>query len=167
MNSSPPYRNPLPAVDIIIETPEGLVLIQRKNPPTGTALPGGFIEEGESAEEAARREAREETGLEVELLELLYLYSRPDRDPRRHVISAVFIARAKGRPTAGDDAARAFLHREETLPGDLVFDHREILEDYLRYRGTGCRPHPGEMRERHPERGSVPSPSETEEDSPL
>jgi ADP-ribose pyrophosphatase YjhB (NUDIX family) len=101
-------RNPVPTVDIIIELEDGgIVLIRRKNPPPGWAIPGGFIDYGESAEEAAVREAWEETSLQVQLIELLHVYSDPKRDPRGHTISTVFIARASGTPRGADDAAEA------------------------------------------------------------
>jgi ADP-ribose pyrophosphatase YjhB (NUDIX family) len=126
------YRNPLPTVDIIIELNSGgIVLIERKNPPPGWALPGGFVDYGESLEEAARREAREETSLEVDLVRQFHTYSRPDRDPRRHTISTVFIARAAGRPRADDDAAALGVFSREDLPTPLAFDHAEILDDYF------------------------------------
>ena len=99
------YKNPVPTVDIIIETEgEKIVLIERKNPPFGWALPGGFVDYGESLEEAAVREAREETALDVNLVRQMHTYSDPNRDPRRHTLSTVFIARAQGTPRAGDDA---------------------------------------------------------------
>ncbi len=126
----PVYRNPVPTVDIIIETGDGIVLIERKNPPHGWALPGGFVDYGESFEEAAVREAREETGLEVELVRQFHTYSDPDRDPRQHTASTVFIATAQGSPRAGDDAARAALFTRDNLPR-LAFDHGRILADYF------------------------------------
>ncbi len=126
------YRNPLPTVDIIIEVEDrGIVLIKRKNPPLGWAIPGGFVDYGESLEDAAAREAKEETGLDVSLIRQLHTYSRPDRDPRHHAISTVFIARAVGTPAAADDAAEIGLFTRYHLPHPLVFDHREILEDYF------------------------------------
>jgi ADP-ribose pyrophosphatase YjhB (NUDIX family) len=126
------YRNPVPTVDIIIELDSGgIVLIERKNPPPGWALPGGFVDYGESLEEAARREAREETSLEVDLVRQFHTYSRPDRDPRRHTISTVFIARAAGRPRAADDAAALGVFSREDLPVPLAFDHGQILDDYF------------------------------------
>jgi 8-oxo-dGTP diphosphatase len=127
--------SPVPTVDIIIELASGgIVLIRRKNPPLGWALPGGFVDYGESLEEAARREAREETSLDVDLVRQLHTYSRPDRDPRGHAISTVFIARAGGRPRAADDAAALGVFTRESLPAPLAFDHAEILDDYFNQR---------------------------------
>ncbi|MCJ7501184.1 NUDIX hydrolase [bacterium] len=128
------HKNPFPTVDIIIEVEGGIVLIERKNPPHGWAIPGGFVDYGETVEAAAVREAREETGLVVQLTGLLGVYSDPSRDPRSHTISTVFIASAAGRPVADDDAANAGVFTEDTLPGDIAFDHREILEDYFKIR---------------------------------
>jgi ADP-ribose pyrophosphatase YjhB (NUDIX family) len=126
------YRNPLPTVDIIIELEDkGIVLIRRKNPPHGWAIPGGFVEYGESLEMAAVREAKEETGLDVSLIRQMHTYSRPDRDPRQHTITTVFIASATGRPVAADDAADIGIFTRDNLPSPLVFDHKEILEDYF------------------------------------
>ncbi|MFP3870827.1 MAG: NUDIX domain-containing protein [Syntrophobacteria bacterium] len=126
------YRNPFPTVDIIIEVQqEGLILIQRARPPYGWALPGGFVDYGESLEEAARREAREETSLDVELIGQLGAYSAPGRDPRHHTISVVFVARASGQPKAADDARELALFTEEDLPSQLAFDHAQILADYF------------------------------------
>ena len=124
------YRNPVPTVDIIIEVEEAIVLIKRKNPPHGWALPGGFVDYGESFETAAVREAEEETGLVVKNLQQFRTYSDPDRDPRQHTASTVFIAQADTQPKAGDDAAEAKLFTEENLP-ELVFDHSKILTDYF------------------------------------
>lgn len=135
------YRNPVPTVDLIIRTPGGLVLIERKNEPFGLALPGGFVDEGETVENAAIREALEETGLSVELDELFYVYSDPNRDPRKHTISVVFLASAKGSPVAGDDAASVIVVGEDGWKSsDLVFDHGTILQEYLNYSKTGQRP---------------------------
>ncbi|MBM9536894.1 NUDIX domain-containing protein [Desulfobulbus alkaliphilus] len=134
-----PYRNPAPTVDIIIETEGGIVLIERKNPPPGWALPGGFVDYGESYEQAARREAAEETGLAVTLLLQFHTYSNPDRDPRQHTASTVYIASASGQPTAGDDAGRAAIFHRHNLP-PLAFDHARILEDYFTFKETGKLP---------------------------
>jgi ADP-ribose pyrophosphatase YjhB (NUDIX family) len=134
------YRNPFPTVDIIIELDgRGIVLIRRANPPYGWALPGGFVDYGESLEEAARREAREETSLEVDLIRQLGAYSAPDRDPRHHTISVVFVAKASGEPRAASDAQEIGLFSEGNLPGELAFDHRKILADYYGKKGAGCR----------------------------
>ncbi|MEK6201910.1 MAG: NUDIX hydrolase [Desulfobulbaceae bacterium] len=131
----PVFRNPVPTVDIIIEVGEEIVLIKRQNPPYGWALPGGFVDYGESYENAALREAVEETGLAVQNLTQLHTYSDPGRDPRQHTASTVFIGQASNKPTAGDDAAEAGLFSEENLP-DLVFDHARILTDYFAARKT-------------------------------
>ncbi len=134
------YRNPVPTVDVIIEREDGqILLIKRKNPPPGWALPGGFVDCGESLEQAAIREVLEETGLEVELLEQFHAYSDPARDPRQHTLSVVFIGVAGGTPRAGDDAERAQAFRPDSLPEPMAFDHRRIIEDYLTYRRTGQR----------------------------
>jgi 8-oxo-dGTP diphosphatase len=129
------YRNPVPTVDIIIEyQDQGLVLIERGKFPFGWALPGGFVEYGESLEVAAQREAREETGLEVTLLGQLHTYSDPNRDPRQHTITTVFVARGSGDPRAGDDARRLRVFSPPALPESLAFDHARILADYLKVR---------------------------------
>jgi ADP-ribose pyrophosphatase YjhB (NUDIX family) len=125
------YKNPLPTVDIIIETGQGVVLIERKNFPFGWALPGGFVDYGESLEEAAIREAREETGLSVTLQKQLASYSSPKRDPRFHTVSTVFIASAHGEPVGQDDAKQAGIFTKENLP-EMAFDHKQILDDYFR-----------------------------------
>ncbi len=135
MTASKP-RNPLPTVDIIIEIDRpgrdpGIVLIQRRNPPHGWALPGGFVDYGESLEGAAVREAREETSLRVELLGQFHTYSDPGRDPRQHSISTVFLAQAKGEPRAADDAREARVFDPRRVGVELAFDHRRILDDYL------------------------------------
>ena len=127
------YKNPVPTVDIIIEVSGEIVLIKRKNPPYGWALPGGFVDYGESYETAALREAEEETGLAVTDLQQFHTYSDPGRDPRQHTASTVFIAKADKKPVAGDDAAEAALFTKETLP-DLVFDHAKIVADYFTHR---------------------------------
>ncbi len=126
------YKNPVPAVDLIIEIKgQGLVLIERLNPPPGWALPGGFVEVGETLEQAAVREAKEETCLDVELLGQFHSYSDPKRDPRMHCISTVFVARATGTPRAEDDAKSVAVYPKDRLPDVLAFDHRKILDDYL------------------------------------
>jgi 8-oxo-dGTP diphosphatase len=131
---------PLVTVDIIIELDGEIVLIERKNPPSGWAIPGGFVDRGETLEEAAVREAKEETSLEVKLLEQFFTYSDPRRDPRHHTVSTVFIASARGEPRGRDDAKRAGRFSEATLPSPLAFDHARILRDYFAYRRTGRRP---------------------------
>jgi len=144
------YRNPFPTVDIIIEMPldasgkmpvsdkalpghsgPGVVLIRRKNPPFGWALPGGFVDYGESLESAAIREAAEETSLQVSLLYQLGAYSDPARDPRHHTLSVVFVARATGVPKAADDAKDIGVFDQPSLPRPLAFDHEKILQDYF------------------------------------
>jgi ADP-ribose pyrophosphatase YjhB (NUDIX family) len=135
-------RGPRATVDVIIERDEGIVLIERRNPPHGWAIPGGFVDEGERAEDAARREMREETSLEVELTALLGVYSDPARDPRGHTISTVYVGRGRGTPRADDDAAGIGVFRETELPQPLAFDHARILADYFHFRRTGERPRP-------------------------
>ena len=129
-NSSNP-RNPLPTVDIIIKRNGGILLIRRKNMPEGWALPGGFVDYGESLEHAAIREAKEETGLDVHLLKQFHSYSEPSRDPRHHTISTVFIAEAAGTARAGDDAKEVGSFSRDNLPEQIVFDHRDIIHDYF------------------------------------
>ena len=125
------FRNPVPTVDLLIETRPGtVVLVRRRNPPHGWALPGGFVDYGETLETAAVREAKEETGLDVELLRQFHSYSDPARDPRQHTITTVFVARATGEPIGGDDAAEARAFALDALPEPLVFDHHAILEDW-------------------------------------
>lgn len=143
------YRNPFPTVDIIIEIHDGtsaetepsnksrssetgVVLIKRKNPPFGWALPGGFVDYGESLETAAVREAKEEISLDVTLSYQLGAYSDPSRDPRHHTISVVFVAKAHGMPIAADDATAVGIFDAHTLPAPLVFDHDKILRDYFK-----------------------------------
>lgn len=133
------YKNPTPTVDIIIELGGGtqasgkrrIVLIYRKNPPHGWALPGGFLDYGETLEQAAVREAAEETSLNVELVRQFHSYSDPRRDPRKHTITTVFIARAQGEPRAADDAAEIGVFAINELPSDMAFDHATILDDYI------------------------------------
>jgi len=131
---------PLIAVDIIIEYGEGIVLIERRNKPPGWALPGGFVDEGEPLEEAAVREAREETSLDVTLRELLYVYGKPSRDPRGSTVSVVYTALGQGDLKASDDAKSAGVFSLDSLPGALTFDHREIIADYFAFVRTGLRP---------------------------
>ncbi len=131
------YENPLPTVDIIIEVEvggveTGIVLIMRKNEPIGWAIPGGFVDYGERLEDAAIREAKEETGLGVHLISQFHTYSDPKRDPRFHCISTVYIARAQGVPEARDDAQEVGIFNQENLPEDIVFDHPKILKDYFK-----------------------------------
>jgi len=133
------YRNPTPVVDIIIEMGDQIVLIKRKNPPHGWALPGGFVDEGEPLSTAAIREAKEETSLDVQLTEQFFTYSNPTRDPRSHNVSTVFLAQADGVPRAADDAKDVALFCQNTLPR-LAFDHAQILNDYFRYRQLGHKP---------------------------
>ena len=134
------FRNPAPTVDAVILLPgDRVVLVRRRNPPHGWAIPGGFVDEGERLDVAAAREAEEETGLVVDGLEQFHTYSDPARDPRRHTISTVFLARASGEPTGGDDAAEARAFPWSALPDPIVFDHREILADVRRYLLTGAR----------------------------
>ena len=137
----PAPQTPSLTVDIIIELVDRpqrpIVLIRRGHPPPGWALPGGFVDVGERVEDAARREAGEETGLQVTLKALLGCYSDPARDPRGHTVSAVFVAEAKGQPLAADDAAEAQVSDPQAPPQPLAFDHARILEDYRRFRATG------------------------------
>lgn len=129
------YRNPVPTVDIIIETEhgarKGIVLIKRKNPPCGWAIPGGFVDYGESLEQAAVREALEETSLHVDLVRQFHTYSDPSRDPRLHTVTTVFIAKAAGNPVGMDDAAEAGIFGRSELPEPMAFDHGAILDDYF------------------------------------
>jgi 8-oxo-dGTP diphosphatase len=134
-------KTPYLATDSIIECFDesgeflGIVLIERKNPPHGRALPGGFVEIGETVESACRREMQEETGLDVTLEYLLGVYSDPKRDPRFHTVSVVYVSRAVGRPVGGDDARSAKLFHFANIPWEeLVFDHPKILKDYLEYK---------------------------------
>jgi 8-oxo-dGTP diphosphatase len=131
------HRNPAPTVDIIIEVNDEanagdkrIVLIKRKNPPFGWALPGGFVDYGESLETAAVREALEETSMQVKLVRQFHAYSDPARDPRQHTITTVFIARAHGTPTGADDASEARVFSIDALPEPMAFDHADILRDY-------------------------------------
>lgn len=138
------YRNPTPTVDVIIELIDRphrpIVLVERLNPPLGWAIPGGFVDYGESVETAARREASEETALAVELIEQFHVYSDPNRDARMHTISIVFLATATGQPQAGDDAKHLAVFAPWQLPQNLCFDHAQILHDYWHYRHYRLRP---------------------------
>lgn len=141
-----PPVTPLLSVDVVIELvdrPERpIVLIRRRHPPSGWALPGGFVELGETVEHAAVREAHEETGLVVRLTTLLGVYSDPARDPRGHTVSVVYVAEACGVPQGADDAAEAGMFTLAGLPADLAFDHARILADYEHWRQTGRPPLP-------------------------
>jgi len=130
------------AADIITEIGDKIVLIERKNFPLGWAIPGGFVDFGETVEQAAMREAREEISLVVEIRALLGVYSRPDRDPRGQTITIVYVALASGEPRAADDAKTVALFDPRTPPSPLAFDHAEILADYLRFLETGELPAP-------------------------
>lgn len=142
----PAPKTPALTVDIIIELRDRpdvpIVLIRRKNPPHGWALPGGFVDVGEAVEHAAVREAEEETALRVTLKLLLGCYSDPARDPRGHTASVVYVAEAEGEPRAQDDAAGVAIFSPEALPDPLVFDHARILRDYLAWRLRGVVPSP-------------------------
>ena len=127
---------------MIAEIGDRIVLIERKNFPHGWAIPGGFVDFGETVEAAAIREAREEISLEVELRALLGIYSRPDRDPRGQTITVVYVARANGAPIAADDAKSVELYDPRKPPAPLAFDHAEILADYVRFLDTGQFPTP-------------------------
>ena len=139
----PDFRpvTPLIAADTIIELLDKpgrpIVLIERKNPPYGWAIPGGFVDVGERLEIAAIREAKEEVCLDVSLKALLGIYSDPARDDRGHTVTAVYIAEAKGDPQAADDAKNLALFELDNLPEQLAFDHRQVLEDYRKFRETG------------------------------
>lgn len=133
-------NTPLLAADIIIrlrDRPEEVVLIERLNAPSGLAIPGGFVDIGERVEDAAVREAREEVSLEVELECLLGVYSDPERDPRGHTVTAVYVANADGIPRAADDAKEVVVVDPADPSLALAFDHRLVLDDYLRWRRTG------------------------------
>ena len=138
------YRNPVPTVDIIIELIDKphrpIILIERRYAPHGWAIPGGFVDYGESVETAAKREAQEEVSLQVNLIEQFQVYSDPQRDSRQHTISIVFLANAKGEPKAADDAKNLGIFYPWEIPANLCFDHEQILRDYWYYRNYGTRP---------------------------
>jgi ADP-ribose pyrophosphatase YjhB (NUDIX family) len=126
------YRNPFPTTDVVVFRAGRVLLIRRRNPPQGWALPGGFVDYGESAEAAASRELKEETGLEALTLRLLGVYSAPGRDPRFHTLTVVYVAEAQGELAAGDDAAEAAWFPLDALPDVIAFDHRQIIADAAR-----------------------------------
>jgi ADP-ribose pyrophosphatase YjhB (NUDIX family) len=125
------HKSPYPTVDLIIKIQEGIILIRRKNRPFGWALPGGFVDYGESLEAATVREAKEETCLNVRLVRQFHSYSEPERDERFHTITTVFIAEAEGVPEAADDAADIGIFKRDALPVEIAFDHRDIVTDYF------------------------------------
>lgn len=128
-------NGPFSTVDAIIEVNGGIVVIKRSNPPFGFALPGGFVDYGESLEDAVRREMKEETDLELENLRQFHTYSEPGRDPRFHTICTVFLANGKGKPKAGDDAASLKVIKLDEIESlTFAFDHKRILSDYLKYK---------------------------------
>ncbi|NOQ22801.1 MAG: NUDIX domain-containing protein [Candidatus Aegiribacteria sp.] len=132
---------PLITVDAIIELPDGkLVLVKRRYPPSGWAIPGGFVDPGESLAEAVRREAREETSLDIEVVSIFHVYSKPWRDPRGDTVSVVYHCRADGCPEGGDDAAEAAVFAPDDLPDLIAFDHRKIIQQFLQWKNTGLRP---------------------------
>jgi len=139
-------ETPTLAADAIIELTDRsdrpIVLIKRKNPPHGWAIPGGFVDIGETIEHAACREALEETGLTIRLRVLLGIYSDPSRDARGHTATAVYVAEAEGDPVAADDAEAVGIFSLDALPSPLAFDHAEVLEDYRRFRANGVLPLP-------------------------
>ena len=142
MAAPPHHDHPLPTVDVILEFGGGVVLIERRNPPPGWALPGGFLDAGECAEDGAIREAREETGLAVELRLLLGVYSDPRRDPRGPTLGTVYVGVGHGTLAAADDAADARVFALDDLPAQIAFDHRLILDDYRRWKRDGTLPPP-------------------------
>jgi len=138
-------QTPFVAVDGIVmlyddqEQCRGMVLIERKNPPHGMALPGGFVDIGESCEHALVREMKEETSLDVEIVRLHGVYSDPQRDPRFHTVSAVYVCKAYGEPKAADDAKKCFVYPLDEIPMEkLVFDHAKIISDFKERREGNC-----------------------------
>ena len=128
-------NTPVVTVDMIIELPDGVVVIERRNPPHGWALPGGFVDMGESLEDAARREAKEETNLDLKDMRQMHTYSDPKRDPRFHTVSTVFVAKGVGQAQSGDDAKNLkIVPYAELLKIDYAFDHKEVVKDYLKQR---------------------------------
>jgi 8-oxo-dGTP diphosphatase len=126
---------PLLAVDALVLFKNAIILVKRKNHPKGFALPGGFVDIGETVETAVKREVFEETGLDVEIIRLFNVYSDPQRDERGHCVSIVFLCRPKNEndvPLGGDDAEEAFICDLKSLPSDLCFDHEKIISDYLK-----------------------------------
>ncbi len=133
-------ETPQLTVDAIIEINGGIVLVERRYPPEGWAIPGGFVDPGESLLEAVKREALEETSLKIDVIELFHIYSKPWRDPRGDTVSAVYQCRADGTPVGGDDAAKAAVFYENQLPEKIAFDHREILQQFFHWKKTGEKP---------------------------
>lgn len=131
-------KSPRITADIIIELEDkGIVLIKRKNPPVGWALPGGFLDYGESLEVCAVREAKEETSLDIKLKGQLHTYSTLERDPRWHTVTTVFVASSSGVPKASTDASEIGVFKRNEIPEDLVFDHNKILENYFKAKDKG------------------------------
>ncbi len=130
------YRNPIPTVDAVIEKEGRVILVERKNPPYGWALPGGFVDYGETLEEAIKREVKEETNLKIKDLKQFHSYSNPDRDPRMHTITTVFLGKAEGNLVPGDDAKELAIFPKDKLPSNLAFDHKKILQDYFKSIGN-------------------------------
>ena len=127
----PAPRNPFITVDAIIEIDGGIVLIERKNPPPGWAIPGGFVDYGETLEDAVTREMKEETCLDINIVRQFHTYSDPQRDPRHHTVTTIFVATASGTPEAADDAKNIGIFTKDNLPKHIAFDHRQILDDYF------------------------------------
>ncbi len=130
------YRYPFPTVDAVVIRDRRVLMIERKNAPEGWALPGGFVDYGETAETAVSRELREETGLGTSSLTLLGVYSAPGRDPRFHTLTVVYMAQAEGEAVAGDDARGLRWWPVDSLPANIAFDHRQIIQDALARKGV-------------------------------